>query len=158
AGDNQDPPFVGILANGPCGDVNHLGYEPSPPRRFEPYEKIRLVANDVAQEVLRVHRSIRFHDWVELKAAQSEFVLQMRRPTPDMFRRAEELLEKPSTSSPVQRRGGDYARRTLAGKAWPERVSVILQAFSIGGLAISAIPFETFTETGLEIKARSPFK
>ncbi len=31
------------------------------------------------------------------------------------------------------------------------------QAFRIGELAIAAIPFETFAETGLELKDRSPF-
>jgi hypothetical protein len=34
---------------------------------------------------------------------------------------------------------------------------VVLQAFRIGELAVAAIPFETFTETGLAIKAASPF-
>ena len=34
ARDRQDPPFVGIMANGPCGDVNHLGHAPpARPRR-----------------------------------------------------------------------------------------------------------------------------
>jgi hypothetical protein len=33
-----------------------------------------------------------------------------------------------------------------------------MQAFGIGHLAITSIPFEVFTEIGLDIKARSPFK
>jgi neutral ceramidase len=35
---------------------------------------------------------------------------------------------------------------------------VIRQAIRIGDLGIAAIPFETFSETGLELKARNPFK
>jgi len=36
-------------------------------------------------------------------------------------------------------------------------VQVTLQAVRIGDFAICAIPFETFVETGLELKQRSPF-
>ena len=35
---------------------------------------------------------------------------------------------------------------------------MILQAFRIGDLAIATIPFETFAEIGLELKAKSPIK
>jgi len=86
-----------------------------------------LKPEDVAQEVTRVHQTLVFHDWVELKAAKSELELTMRRPTPELL-------------------------------SWPATVSIVMQAFVIGDLGITAIPFETFTETGLEIKARSLFK
>ena len=42
--------------------------------------------------------------------------------------------------------------------AGPEEVEIQLQALRIGDLGIAAIPFETFTETGLELKDRSPFQ
>ena len=35
---------------------------------------------------------------------------------------------------------------------------MILQAFRIGDLGIATIPFETFAEIGLELKAKSPIK
>jgi hypothetical protein len=35
---------------------------------------------------------------------------------------------------------------------------LILQAFRIGDLAVCSSPCETFVETGLEIKSKSPFK
>jgi hypothetical protein len=41
---------------------------------------------------------------------------------------------------------------------WPDNIDVILQTFRIGELGIAAIPFEVFTETGLHIKAKSPFE
>jgi hypothetical protein len=40
----------------------------------------------------------------------------------------------------------------------PEDVNVLIQTFRIGTLGIAAIPFEVFTEIGLEIKDKSPFK
>jgi hypothetical protein len=43
-------------------------------------------------------------------------------------------------------------------KATPEAIHAYIQAFRIGDLGIASIPFEVFTETGLEIKSRSPFK
>lgn len=157
--DRQNPPFVGLLANGPCGDVNNIDYSGKTlSRRYAPFEKIREVANDIAQEVARVHRTIRHHDWVPLGAAHAELTLQMRHPTPELVARAEQVLARPATASPIHIREVDYARRTMTAKDWPATVDVTLQAFRIGDLGIAAIPFEVFTETGLEIKARSPFK
>jgi hypothetical protein len=156
--DRQDPPFVGMLANGPCGDVNNINYAEPATRRFAPYEKIRLVADDVAQEVMRVYRTIQHRDWVELKAAAAELELQMRRPTPEMVRRAQEILARPATVSPLHRHEETYARRTLAARDWPESIRVVLQTFRIGEVGIAAIPFEVFTEIGLEIRDRSPLR
>jgi len=45
-----------------------------------------------------------------------------------------------------------------AQKAQPDTIQAFIQAFRIGDLGITSIPFEVFTETGLEIKAKSPFK
>lgn len=158
--DRQDPPFVGLLANGPCGDVgstNRAANAPPAPR-YGPYEKIRKVADDVAQEVLRVHRTTKHHDWVELKAVAEELELKMRRPTPELVAWAQGVLARPANVSPIHVREVTYARRTLAAREWPETVSIVLQTFRIGGLGVAAIPFEVFAETGLEIKAKSPFK
>src|SRR5690606_15729364 len=97
--DGQDPPFVGLLANGPCGDVNNNNYGGAPGPRYEPYEKIRLVADDVAREVLRVYRKTPHRDWVELKAAQAELELKMRRPSAELVQRSQEILARPDTVS-----------------------------------------------------------
>ncbi len=158
--DRQDPPFVGILANGPCGDVNNNDYgRTTPAPKYAPYEKMKLVANDVAQEVLRVHKTLQHQDWVDLKAAASELELKMRRPTPEQIARAEQVLARPDSESPIHRHEINYAERTLRARdSFPETVSVKLQTFRIGDLGVAAIPFEVFTEIGLEIKDRSPFK
>lgn len=153
----QSPAFVGILANGPCGDVNNIGGG-TPGVKYAPGERMRLVADDVAHEVARVHRTLRFHDWVELKAARTDLELKMRHPTPELVARAQQVLARPANASPIHVREVTYAERTMDAKNWPDTVSIVMQTFRIGDLGIAAVPFETFTETGLEIKAKSPFK
>lgn len=156
----QHPPCVGILANGPCGDVNNNDYSGKTPAvKREPYEKIKLVAGDLAAEVLRVRERLHHQDWVPLKAAVEDLALTVRRPTPAMIQWAEAVLAKPKDTAPVHRLEQPYAERTLAARdAKPDTVSCVMQAFRIGDLGIAAIPFEVFTEIGLEIKSRSPFK
>jgi hypothetical protein len=156
----EHPPVVGILANGPCGDVNNNDYSgKSAAVKREPYEKIKLVAGDLAEEVLRVQKTLTYQDWVPLKAAAADLELAVRRPTPEMVKRAEEILARPKETTPLHRHEVAYAERTLTARdTQPDKVNAALQAFRIGELGITSIPFEVFTEIGLEIKARSPFK
>ena len=156
--DRQDPKFVGIMSNGTSGDVNNINFR-GPAEKNPPYEKMRIVADDVAKEVFRVHKTIKHHDWVRLQAAQTELKLKVRRPTRQMLANAEASLKKPETVALVHRFEKVYAERILQiEREWPNEISIILQVFRIGDLGITAIPFETFTETGLELKAKSPFK
>lgn len=153
-------PCVGILANGPCGDVNSNDYSGKTPAvKYEPYEKIKLVAGDLAQEVLRVHETLTYQDWVPLNAAASDLELAVRRPTPEMIEWAEGILAKPKDAAPAHRLEQPYAERVMSlREAKPDTIQAYIQAVRIGDLGIASIPFEVFTETGLDIKARSPFK
>jgi hypothetical protein len=156
--DRQDPPFVAMMSNGTSGDVNNINFR-GPTEKQPPYAKMRTVADDVAQEVFRVYKTVQHKDWVRLQAAQAELALQVRQPTPEMLAYARNVLAKPEDAPPVHRNEKDYARRALQMKEeWPEKVDVILQAFRIGDLGIAAIPFEVFTQIGLDIKAKSPLK
>ncbi|WP_149243393.1 neutral/alkaline non-lysosomal ceramidase N-terminal domain-containing protein [Dyadobacter sp. 32] len=155
--DRQDPPFVGIMSNGTSGDVNNINVKGQVEKR-PAYEKIRLVAHDVAREILRVYRTTTHHDWVELKAAESELQLNVRKPTNEQVRWAQQVVTRADTVKPKHRLEKTYAERTLQMQEWPEQINVILQTYRVGELGIAAIPFETFAETGLEIKAKSPFR
>jgi len=156
----QHPPFVGIMANGPCGDAGSFSYAPDrpPEKPRAPYEKMRIIANDLAEEVLRVRRTLRHRDGVSLQAATDELELRMRRPNPELLEWANQVLARPAGVPPKHPHEATYARRTLAAAEWPETTSVMLQAFRVGDLCITAIPFEVFVDIGLEIKTRSPFK
>jgi hypothetical protein len=156
--DRQQPPFVALMTNGTSGDVNNINFR-GPAEQHPPYAKMRLVADDVAREVFRVYQTVQHRDWVPLQAAQSELTLQVRQPDAKMVAYAKSVLAKPDEEAPVHRHEKDYAQRVLQMKAeWPETIPVILQAFRIGELGIAAIPFETFAQIGLDIKAKSPLK
>ena len=149
-------------APAPGCTVDHSGTsnrapDAPPPPKYEPFEEMKVVARNVAQEVFRVYQTLNYRDWVELKAAVGEVRVTMRQPPPEMMSRARRVLALPASASPELAREQDYAQRVLDSARWPESLDVILQAFRIGDLGIAAIPFETFTETGLEIKAKSPF-
>jgi len=118
---------------------------------------MRQVADLVAKAVYKVHRKIKFHNWVKLGAMQKELTLAVRKPTEEQLAYAREILAKPDDAKPYHKREKVYARRTLQLHESPDEVSVILQAFRIGDLGICAIPFEVFVEIGLEIKEKNPF-
>jgi hypothetical protein len=155
--DRLDPPFVGILCNGTSGDVNNINFR-VPGEKRQPYEQMRRVAHAVAGEVERVHQFIQFHDWVSLAAQQKEIALATRRPTPKLLAWARQTLDKPETAPKTHPLERHYAQRTLALKDAPPRTPIVLQTLRVGDVAMAAIPFEVFAETGLEIKKKSPYR
>lgn len=157
--EGQDPPFVAMMSNGTSGDVNNINFG-GLPVRYPPYEKMKIVAYDVAKKVVDVNLKIQYRDWVKLQAAQCELPLQVRRATPEMMKNIQKVLSRPDTAKPLfHPLEKVYARRVLQmEQEWPDSISVILQTFKIGDLGVAAVPFEVFTATGLEIKKKSPFK
>jgi len=156
--DGVDPPFVGILSNGSSADINNINWLQKPQRKFAPYEKMRQVADLVARAVHKAHREMEFHDWVRLGSIREDQTLTVRKPTEQQMDYARKMLDKPEDAKPYHKREKVYARRIIAMNESPDEVSVVLQTFRIGDLAICAIPFEVFVEIGLELKVKSPFE
>ena len=162
--DRLDPPFVGILANGTSGNINNINFA-APHERRQPYEQIRRVADSVAQAVFAEVGKLTHREGVTLAMRQRELELAVRKPTPEQLAQAREMLAHPEMPDklPHQR---TYAGRIVRQHEMPATLHVLLQAVRIGdpstgsgqALGIATIPFETFVETGLELKARSPLK
>jgi neutral ceramidase len=153
--EGQDPPFVGIMSNGTSGDVNANNLA-APPETFPPYERMKLVADHIAQTVERIYNELDWHAYVSLASASVTLALGVRKPDADRLKWANANPVAPDQHGRLTR-GQIYAREALALHQYPDTVSVPLQAFRIGDLAIGAIPNEVFAETGLAIKAQSPF-
>ncbi len=154
----QTPRFVGILSNGTSGDINNINFKEKDPKRYASYEKMQEVAEKVASRVYEAHQEIEFHDWVPLAAAATKLPLRARKPTDEM----REHFAKVTSAEEGSRRGHSreaiYAARIALIDKAPDQVEVPLQVLRIGDLGISAIPFETFVETGLELKDRAPME
>jgi hypothetical protein len=84
--------------------------------------------------------------------------LGVRKPAPDEVSRAREIMSRAKKLPRMETQEEIYARETVQLNDYPSQVSLILQAYRIGDLAVCSTPCETFAETGMEIKSRSPFK
>ncbi|MBI2479146.1 MAG: neutral/alkaline non-lysosomal ceramidase N-terminal domain-containing protein [Planctomycetia bacterium] len=154
----SDRPFVGMMSNGTSGDVNNINFRERDGKSYKQYEKMTEVAEVVAQRVKEAHDQIEFRDWVPLKSARRELTLKFRKPDEAMQKYFAAVLAKPADAEKYHRYETNYAERVQALLDGPDEVSIPLQAVRIGDLAIAAIPFEVFTEIGLEIKKKTPFK
>jgi len=156
--DRLDPPFVGILSNGTSGDINNIDFYHKSEKRWAPYEKMREVAECVAQAVYRAQQDLKYQDWVELGAGWQELTLQARKPTEEHLAYFRAVLAKPEGEKPYHVHEKVYARRVQQLHESPDAITVPLQALRVGDLGISAIPFEVFVEIGLELKEKVPLK
>ncbi len=151
-----DPPFVAMMTNGTSGDINNVNFRAPRPRRT-PYEQIRLVAADLAQEAARVALTVGYHDRASLDARAADLMLGVRLPSFEEVARAEALVGH-AKGSDLKTVEEIYARETLLLSKYPAHVPVTVQALRVGPIGIVAIPCEVFAEIGLELKARSPLK
>lgn len=151
------PPFVGMMTNGTSGDINNIPWTAKKRETFPPYVKMKSVADNLAAASYEAVKNASYRGWVSLAAEQEEISLGVRKPSDAEIRRAEEIVAK--AEGPTMKSLEEiYARETLLIKDYPSEVSILLQVFRIGEVAIAAIPAEVFVEIGLELKKKSPFK
>lgn len=152
----QSPAFVGLMSNGTSGDVNAINFS-GERQRFPAYIRMKQIGTAIATNAARIYRDLSFVDSGTIKVAAKELTLGIRKPDAKRLKWARETLKKakPTARPP---RNVIYAREAMALAEYPTTVDIMLQAIRIGDLVIAAIPNEVFAETGLHIKAQSPFK
>lgn len=94
--DRQNPGFVAMMSNGTSGDINNINFR-GPRVSRPPYEKMKLVADDVAKAVMKGYHDINYLDWVPLDAKQAQLNLKVRRPSPELAKFVEEVNARPET-------------------------------------------------------------
>lgn len=157
--ENNETKFIGIMSNGTSGDVNNNNYKATP-EKLKPYEKINRVASDIASDVVKEINNIDFKDWLPIKAQTKVLDLKIRKsPSKSIKNNITKIAASAQTKTMFHSQEKYYATRVknLSSK-YPDHILAPITTFSIGELGISAIPFEVFAETGLELKKKSPFK
>jgi hypothetical protein len=157
-GPRRDPkqPFIAMLANGCFGDINNIDVS-KPQKQPYAYHQMYAVAETVAKAIYEAWRNITYHDWVPLAVKEKSLELTVRKPAGDEVERAKEVLQK-APQGPLKTLPELYARETVHLADWPARFKTPVQAMRIGDLGLCALPGEPFCQTGLTIKAKSPFK
>ena len=151
-----DPAFVAMLTNGTSGDVNNNDFvHPRP--RAQPYERIGLVAAKLAGHASAAARTVPHQESAPIRMAEKVLRLAYRRPTPGQLKFAQAALEEKDETK-LPRNAKAYAERALKLQAGPAFADLKLQALRIGGLGITTIPCEVFTEIGITLKELSPFR
>ncbi len=155
-----DEHFVAMMSNGTSGDINNIPFGTLRPPR-EPFEQIRIVAQKAADTAWFAHQKITRHrNDGRLGMRQRSVTLRYRRPSAQEVAdgKAVLALKEPAAIARLPRLAQNYAARILeSADRKEETLTVIIQAIRIGDLAVCGIPFETFVETGLDLKKRSPF-
>jgi neutral ceramidase len=154
---DADPPFVAMLANGTSGDVNNINFKTPRPGKPQ-YEQMKYVAHDLAGKVHAALQTVEWKAEAPLAARYRELGVKWRTVEPALMDWAiatetapENVLKKTDISV-------IYAGRVMRlSKASPE-TKLPVQVLRIGEIAIGTSPCETFTETGLAFKERSPIR
>lgn len=155
--DAAGPPFVGIMSNGTSADVNNVNFGLMTSPKYAPYEKMKLVADSVANATAEAHAKVEYRSKATLAMREVELTLKVRKPSADDIAKAKLRLEQ-AGPYPYKTMIDAYARETLKLAEYPDTVTLKLQAIRIGELAIVAIPCEVFTKIGLDLKRLSPLK
>lgn len=155
-GGSDDPPFVALMANGTSGDVNNINFRAPRPRKAL-YEQMAAVANDVAAKVNDVLAKLTWEDHAALGASYREAELSWRPIDPELLAWANDKLANGKRNPAKADLPLIYAERVqrLAEAANPAIAP--LQVLRIGDIGIGTAPCETFAETGMEFRKRSPF-
>jgi len=155
-GGESDPPFVAIMANGTSGDINNINFV-TPRGRREPYEQMRYVAEDVANKVHEALGKVAWEPAAKLAASYRELNVSWRKVDADLLKWAADTEAKANRLTPKTDVPTVYAGRIQRlAQASPE-TKLPVQVIRIGDICVGTTPCETFAETGLEFRKRSPF-
>ena len=157
--------FVGIMSNGTSADINTIDFNLTRNYPTGDYEKMKMIANEISDSIIKVLRDVKWEDKPVLKFAGTTEEVIRRQPAPEIL---EWAINKVKTT--------DYTKLGTADKASddfksqnaldivklnfyePPSYKLFIQAVRIGEGAIGTLPGEIFAETGLNLKKRSPFK
>lgn len=150
--------FISIMSNGTSGDINNVDVASKKPHQVT-YEKVNRISLDIAKEIIDEYKKIIFYNYIDLDAITTSINLKIRFPNNFSLKNSNIIKLNKLNKKIFHNQESIYADRIIRfQKIFPNEISVPIQTIKIGDLAFSAIPFEVFAETGLELKQKSPFE
>ncbi len=154
-GDQPDhPPIVGIMSNGTSGNTG--SFQILKTKKFKPFAAMEFFGRRFAEQAVAEIQSIKHRGDVTIEMRQQELELGVRKPDAERLGWAQDVLADPDAKQP-HRWSKVYAQEAQYLASYPDTKKLILQSIRIGDIAIASAPCEVFAETGLAIKAASPF-
>lgn len=155
-GGDEDPPFVAMMANGTSGDANNINFRQPQPRKA-PYEQMRYVGEDLAAKVRAALDQVKWQAAAPLAARYRELDLKWREIPDDLIAWAKETEAKTPRIQGKADLPLAYAGRVQRLAEASPQTKTPVQVLRIGEVCIGTTPCETFAETGVEFRQRSPF-
>jgi neutral ceramidase len=150
---DKDAPFVGIMSNATSGDIGSFRRTEGP---NPPWSRMKHFGGMLAEDSLELLGKIKHQVPKSLNVVMAEISLNVRKPNAERIDWATRLLNQPNSKG-SHRWSRIYAQEAMQLHEFPDRYDVPLQAIRLGNIGIAAAPCEVFSETGLAIKANSPF-
>ncbi|QDV15534.1 Neutral/alkaline non-lysosomal ceramidase [Gimesia panareensis] len=154
ASTGSHPPFVGMLSNGTSGNVGAVMKQDK--KKYPPFAWIDESGKQFAEQTVKVLQKLKYQRNVPVEMVEREIELEIRKPDAERLAWARDILANPKQKT-VHPWSKIYATEAVELDKYPATEKIKLQAIRIGDLGIAGLPCETFTETGLAIKAGSPF-
>lgn len=169
---DQDPPFVGMMANSTSGDIGlnleSFSHLPGPKGN---YERCRFLGKKLAEKVEAAFSQVEWTGNAPLAVRFREPDFAWRSIEPELIAWAKGIEGKAPRLNegnlPIAARWPttkeytaslSYAGRVQALANTSEPAKVPLQVIRIGDICIGTTPCETYTEIGQAFQERSPFE
>ena len=164
------PQCLPILVNGTSGDINNIDYSGKRSWNESGHAQAKRMATVLAGHVLSESQLLEMQDTCPLDAVLETVTYTRKTISAEDVSVARRILRDPTTftyasgpfswvvGQPVHRQFIDvYAQACIDLAALPKELDTRVQSLRIGDAALVALPGEVFAETGLAIKAQSPF-
>jgi neutral ceramidase len=156
--------FVGIMSNGTSGDINSMDFLNNKNYPAEPFEKTKLIANDITNAVVAGLGSLKWNKNPSFSFAYQRIQIGVRKLSKQQYNTALQTFldaDYPSIKEinwATKEMFQIYAYEQVIMNDYPDTVSMPVAAVRIGDGIIGTLPAEIFAETGLKLKKMAPSK
>jgi neutral ceramidase len=157
--------FVGIMSNGTSGDVNTFDFKNKKNYPAGYFEKSKLIADDITTAIISSLKKVSWVTTPVFKIAAAQTSVGTRKPSQQLLAKSKLLVKNTDFAAlNTTDKASDAFARLYALEIvkldyyQQNKLSLPLQAIRIGDGTIGTLPGEFFSETGLNLKKKSPCK